>query len=309
MYDKMPADKRTFSITREWLLQSGLSGNELLLEALLRRGFLALQEEDRIWLGTGSHIYDIAVLKLVDGLDVQEIVDHRDRAACIKFKPDSNNADIKTAIAIIALPENHFDGRKGWTGADQGFGWMEYREMTLKWGMKMAACPASSLEYPYRRYVSNALDIGIALLVKTFPLIHVTTSFSCDGHGKDGMVIGLCFCWDSWWGKCVADVLGFTPVNSKWHWYEDTGGLYISPRDQFSDGEILDMLNDIQRFARLMMNNDTIKKISRAHSKTLKHFPRKHMGPPFHLFEPEARRQLAKEFGSVAPIANLAANV
>ena len=49
------------------LASSDLSGGALLCEALLRRGFLAFQDPDGVWLGSGSHPDDLIVLQMVVG--------------------------------------------------------------------------------------------------------------------------------------------------------------------------------------------------------------------------------------------------
>ena len=43
---------RTQCATSAWLLQSNLVGDELLLEGLLRRGFLAYRNNQGVWLGS-----------------------------------------------------------------------------------------------------------------------------------------------------------------------------------------------------------------------------------------------------------------
>ena len=64
----------TQKVTCDWLRQSGLEDEELLLEALLRRGFLAYRDDNGVWIGTGSHPEDIEVLRVVNGLVVEPML-------------------------------------------------------------------------------------------------------------------------------------------------------------------------------------------------------------------------------------------
>lgn len=68
----------------------------------------------------------------------------------------------------------------------------------------------------------------------------------------------------------------------------------ITPLGGFGDAQVLGMLNDIQNFARQLLNQSTIDKIGRARVKTLEVFGES--PPSVELFSEEARRQLAEEF-------------
>jgi hypothetical protein len=284
---------RTQRITSDWLLQSGLVGDELLLEALLRRGFLAYRDDQGVWLGTGSHPADLDVLRLIAGLEVESISGHTDRMARVKWEVRGVLA-MAVAVAIVALPENHFGGHSRWTRcgvADFVNGtWGHYRKM--EWGAKLPTCP---MQKRGCSVVSNALDLGVALLVKTFPLARVATAASCDGHGERPALISFHFDWDSYWGKAVFDVLEYATPNSTWIWGTEGGsGLHVSPHIGFGDAEMVGMLNDIQHFARQLLNQCTIDKIGRARVKTLEAFG--NSPPSAGHFAQEAQHQLAKEF-------------
>jgi len=281
---------RTQQLTRNWLQQSGLADDAILLEALLRRGFLAYRDGQGLWLGTGSHPQDIDVLRLVDGLRVESLPVHMDRMARVILKsPDIPVMGV--AIAIVAILENHDDGHSLWTGYGipdylGSGGWNSYRKMA--WGTKLAICPTSETRGSAAR---NALDLGVGLLVKAFPLARVATRVSCDGHGIKPAWISFHTDWDSLWAKAVFDVLEGTPPNSKWDWNHD---LHVSPLGGFGDAEILAMLSDIQVFSRRLLHQTTIDKIGLARAKTLETFGQ---SPPLaESFGEEAKHQLSKEF-------------
>lgn len=287
----------TQRITSDWLLKSGLEGDELLLEALLRRGFLAYRDNQGIWLGTGSHKDDIHVLQLIDGLEVTPSNQHQDQMALIKIDSDRVSPE-GIALAIINLP-----GNSGMTGFGFGIGryskknWIQYRSMV--WGAKMAVCPMSKKG---QQKVNNALDLGIALLVKTLSLARVATALSCDGHGDKPACINLYYLWDAAWGSCVFDTLGFQLTNSNWTWKttcdrflrDHESDLQIAPPGDFDDVAVKAMLDDIQYFSRQLMNQSTIDKIGCARAKTLEVFGAN--APTPQQFCDEARRQLGEEF-------------
>lgn len=279
---------RTQRITVEWLQQSDLKGDDLLLEALLRRGFLAYRDDDGVWLGTGSHPEDLEVLKLIDGLEVIPIFDHKERMARVTSQPTRVN-EMDVAIGIIGVPENRsFNFGGDYPSGRWGSGWAAYQNMA--WGAKVATCPTRYLHKHELGYC--ALDLGVALLIKALPLARVATDFfSCDGHGSRPASILFRFEWDASWGNAVFKVLEGAMPHSNWEW---RGGVSIGPHGEFSSINTLGMLNDIQHFARRLLNQTTIAKIGRARSRTLATFG-KH-GPTTRDFADEATRQLAEEF-------------
>jgi hypothetical protein len=283
---------RTHRITSDWLLQSGLVEEELLLEALLRRGFLAYRDDQGVWLGTGSHPADLDVLRLVTGLKVEPVSDHKDRKARVKMRSTRVRA-MDVALAIVVLFESYSSfttgGIPGFLGSN---GWNSYR--TMAWGAKLPIGPTMKGGINCQAVESGVLDLGVALLVKVLPLARVATSISCDGHGERPATIPFCFEWDPFWAKAVFDVLDAATPKSIWSW---NGGIEIAPScesQDFSDAEVLGMLNDIQHFARRLLDQITIDKIGRARAGTLEAFGDY---PPIHKhFAEEARRQLAAEF-------------
>ena len=138
----------------------------------------------------------------------------------------------------------------------------------------------------------NALDLGVALLVKVLPLARVATNaWSCDGHGRGPATIRFRFDWDAPWGKAVFGVLAEATPKNTWKWNRD---LHVAPQGEYCDTAVLGMLNDIQHFARRLLNQSTIDKIGRARARTLEVFGD---SPPItERFVQEARSQLAEEF-------------
>jgi len=269
---------KTSLITKEWLCNLALSKNSLILEALLRRGFLAYQDENSLWLGTGSHLDDIKILNLIHGIQVVPLIDrHQDKFAEIKILA---NIDYKNlALLILAIPENHIneDMRMTSIGLNGRISsnWASY--VAMAWGAKMAVCPVS---HSYRRISyeelikepnENALDFGIALLVKAFPLARVATTLSCDGHGNRPAYISFHFKWDPLWASAIFNTLFKKSIRSIWNFESNglSGELNIRPIDSFSDASIKEMLDDIQYFARKLMDPQNIIKIGVARKKTL----------------------------------------
>lgn len=281
---------RTQRITSDWLLQSGLTGDELLLEALLRRGFLAFRDEAGVWLGTGSHPLDLDVLRGVRGLKIERVFGHKDRMARVNIN-DAKKSTMDIAICIVAL----FDGYSSFTtcGIPDFRGsteWNSYRKMA--WGAKLPIGPATNRGVDCQTVRSGALDLGVALLVKVFPLARIATSFSCDGHGEKEADIWLSFDWDGLWGKIVFETIGNDAPNSIWNWSDRA--VTIAPRGEFGDAEIFGMLTDIQHFARCLLHQPTIDKIGRARTRTLAVFGESR--PSTERFAKEVRIQINEEF-------------
>ena len=286
----------TQRITIEWLRRSSLTGNELLLEALLRRGFLVFRDEDGVWLAKGSHPLDLEVLSLVAGLEVEPVHGHERRMARVKVQsPRMRTMDIAIQIATLPSAAGHF--LAGHTSNE----WDRYRNMV--WGAKVPACHIDELyESPGGQdliwlsdsHCSGTPDMGVTLLVKAFPLGRILTTYSCDGHGSLPALICFGYIWCGYWAEAVFDTLEMATPNSKWDW--DKSSLKIEPIGGYGDAQILNMFNDIQYFARRLMEQSTIDKIGRARIKTLQAIG-DHL-PTSERFVEEARRQLAVEFAA-----------
>lgn len=275
---------RTQQLTCGWLQQSSLTGEALLLEALLRRGFLAYRDDQGVWLGTGSHSEDLDVLRLIDGLAIEPVTGHKERMARIKL-PSPVVSVIDVAIRIVGLPENRsFIGTADMPHSRRGTTWGAYRNMV--WGNMVAVCPIRLIKERALGYI--ALDLGVALLVKTLPLARVTTNgYSCDGHGRGRAKILFGFPWDAIWGKVVFVALGTDTPNSTWDWHP---ALHVAPLGGYGDEEVLGMLNDIQVFSRRLLQQGNIDRIGHARTKTLMALGE--ATPTAEAFTHEAQRQL-----------------
>lgn len=294
---------RTQALTLQWLHQSGLEGDDLLMEALYRRGFLAYRDVQGVWLGTGSHEADLEALRLIDGIAVEPVSGDKHRMARVRLI-DGETAPMAVAEAIVSLPENK--GRMTSAGLAPGFDktWEHYRQM--RWGAKRPTCPMTENDRGATR-VYNALDLGIALFVKALPLARVATTISCDGHGTRAALVEFAFDWDAAWCSAVFDALHVAIPNTVW--FVNAIGIHIVPscvanefakgstlqEFEFTDVQMLGMLDDIQRVSRRLLDQDTIDRISRARTRTLKAL--RTWPPDEHRFADEARRQLEVEFG------------
>jgi len=282
---------RTQQITFDWLANSGLDEEELLFEALLRRGFLVFKNEEGIWLGSGSHHADKRVLSCIDGLVIRCESGSSDRIAEISAKQSNRDAILKNARAIISLGEHHlgnFPGGFTQTGPAQHVAatWDQYCKMT--WGAKLPVCPIKHKSDLRNPVVPNSLDTGIALLAKVMPLARVATSCSCDGHGIKPANVSFFYPWDGLWAESVFSALRFTPRNSKWTWSDNS--LCIEPLKGYGDADILGMLDDIQSFARLFLNQPIVDAIGVARSRLLAAIGDNYNDPI--VFTDEAKRQL-----------------
>jgi hypothetical protein len=273
---------KTSFLTKEWFNNLTLSKNELILEALLRRGFLSYQDEGSLWLGTGSHLDDINILNLINGIKaIPLIYKHQHKFAEIKLDSGIDYKNI--ALSILAIPENHIneDMRMTSIGLNGRIrsNWASY--VAMAWGAKMAVCP---IRHSYRKISfeelvkepnENALDFGVALLVKAFPLARVATTLSCDGHGTRPAYISFHFKWDPLWASAIFNTLVTKKLNSIWNFDSSGlgGELCIRPIGDFSDVSTKAMLDDIQYFARELMRTDNILKIGAARKKTFEMLP------------------------------------
>ena len=287
---------RTSRLIWNYLESADFSDEDRLLEALLRRGFLAYRDQDGLWLGTGSHKSDGAVLQLVPGLAAVLVLKHPDRYCRISRVGSDPHTFLEIARTIIALGEHHIGSE---TGGFSCFGlghrpkyaytWSNYGKVV--WGAQIAVCPAESL---HQSPVQDALDIGIALLVKSFPLVGVVTALSCDGHGIKPAFVSFCFNWDRCWCQSVLEALSINPLHSIWEWENE---LKIHPKNGYGDESVFLMLEDIQQCARKFLESETIRKTHIARRATLSTFKCTGAGPSFDEFREEAIRQLKVQFG------------
>ena len=274
-------------------IDPALAGDALLLEALLRRGFLAYYDTDGVWLGTGSHVADIAVLHLIGGLIVEPVQVHPDRACRVAFAPVEESAQRNVALRIVGLPEHHVgDDIGSFTSTGPApfllRSWTRYCDM--RWGAKLPVCPAHALK---RRKVDTALDIGIALLVKVLPLARIATNLSCDGHGTREARISFHYPWDTAWFAAVFDWLPFKPEYSCWSIRD---GLVISTRGGYDDESVMAMLNDIQTWSRQLLDREVIQHLGAVRENVIRSSKPYRCGPSADLFYQEARQLFVASF-------------
>ncbi len=267
------------------LMLSKLANDDLLYEALLRRGFLVFRDAEGVWLGTGSHTDDLLILERLYCLTVTRISNSEDRLAHIAFRC-RRYEQLKAVDQILSIPQNHgMMGGRAYLPYRKGHTWLSYRNTV--WGTKLSVCPSTHLKHRHLGY--DALDTGIALLVKAWPLARVSTAFgSCDGHGKHYCYLGFLTDWDDVWAESVFTAIAMETPGSRWfgpnHKIETING-------KDDDDSILAFMDDIQCFARKLMVTSNIDKIGRARSATLEVFGTK--APKIGDFAAVAKEQLA----------------
>jgi hypothetical protein len=272
------------------LVSSALVDDELLLEALLLRGFLALRDEVGVWLGTGSHADDLIVLKWVHGLSILPARGSSERLASIRFNTSNRDKQLSSVAGILSIPTNTtFMSERAYPYQLRVGTWDQYRATV--WGTKLSVCPSTFLRGRWLGY--DALDAGIALLVKAWPLARVSTAFgSCDGHGRSAPIIGLGTEWDRRWAKAVFKSLAVpTPYSV---WFEQGHSNQIrSINNLYDNASLLGLMDDIQRFARRLLDMTVIEKIGSARLATLAKFGPEE--PHIEDFFAEAASQLLKK--------------
>ena len=272
------------------LTDAAIFDESLLLEALLRRGFLAFRDTEGVWLGTGSHPDDPIVLGWIQGIGVSETKNNRNRMARVEFTCP-RSFQLQVVESILAIPQNMgFMGRPAYQLLYKGHSWLSYRNTV--WGTKLSVCPSSYLgDFPLGY---DALDVGIALLVKAWPLARVSTAFvgSCDGHGGSSSHVKFETKWDDIWARAVFNAVNTPTLNSIWF---DGDNDYIKTINGKNDDQsVLAMMEDIQSFARRLMHTETIEKVGIARAATLRAFGSNE--PRLEKFAAEANMQLTSIF-------------
>jgi hypothetical protein len=269
------------------LVISKLTDDELLLEALLLRGFLAYRDASGVWLGSGSHPDDLIVLKWVHGLSLRLERGHTERMASIQFKTSNRNRQLSSVAGILSIPQNtSWMGERAYPYQLKVRTWSQYR--ATAWGTKLSVCPSTFLRDRWLGY--DALDAGIALLVKAWPLARVSTDcHSCDGHGQHPARVCLNTDWDREWAKAVFKILAVPTPHSVW--FENGDGMIKPINNDYDDESVFGLLDDIQRFARRLLNVTVIEKIGHARTATLSKFV---LEPAIEDFSSEAAKQLSR---------------
>lgn len=234
-------------ITFERLKRMPLAGDELILEALLRRGYLASRDDESVWLAKGSHAADLE--QLSEFVDVTKQVNHK--LICARLRVRRASECIEVAARIIGVPENK--GRMTCLGLGPFIYpcWKQYRK--ARYGAKLAVGPSDS------RF--GALDTGIALLVKALPLAGVITRCSCDGHGQEAPWVSLWTVWDDVWFAAILNQPELIQWRDDWFLEPDGradiegGRIVIRPKgDRYDDESLGKMLDRVQAFARRLLD-------------------------------------------------------
>jgi len=220
------------------LAARGTCPTERLIDALLRRGFLVGRDPDLgPFLARGSHPVDRLVLADILPLPAQPWPGAR---SPLGVPPAGQIDDV--VERVLSLPEHRSGftaiGMTGPPRTNRYESWRDYRSRAF--GTKLAVTGD-------RQY--GALDIGVALLVKALPLVGISTSYSCDGHGTGPARIGLFTAWDAIWAKLLLERLS-DPSDSA----ERTSEWTLDGQTLQIDGRTDRVLDDIQCLARRLLD-------------------------------------------------------
>ncbi len=245
MTARLPQSESLLPLAVEAVEALDVDGHELLVEALLRRGFLAALQDGNAFLAPGSHPDDVEVLGQC--LDLRPGRDKRGSQARGKLStgrwlsPRSGESFHEAALRVIAVPESTgftnggFEPRRGgWPR------WGNYRSWS--WGTSVPVCSSTG---------GGSLDVGVALLVKALPLLGCSTAFSCDGHGTGAAKVRLRTPWDAAWLRAYLDESGVLSQVDATIW--DVGAeepvVRIVPLESPRE-----LLEDVQRVARCALD-------------------------------------------------------
>lgn len=225
-------------------MASARDGDELVHEALLRRGFIVTRGDGCSHLAPGFHPSDLELLS--------RILLAEPHARGPRLRAPAGNAR-RCATQIMSIPEH----RHGWIALRVHRSWARYRAM--RWGHHVSVGPD--------RNVHGGLDIGVALLVKALPLARVMTVSSCDGHGRgDGPAhVMFASCWDGAWFRAVFDAIGGDFEGCDWR--SDHESLEIRPADH---RDTANMLDGIHAFALRLLDRELIDRIGAARARLLR---------------------------------------
>ena len=159
------------------LAASGMSGDDLLCEALLRRGFLVFQDSDGVGLGSGSHADDLIVLEMVAGINVTRVSGHSERLALIAFAaPEVDQLRVVEGKRIASHVRSYARARHSTTlehlppQHQQYLGWSP--ERLTRWAERIGPnvklvveCLLSSRQHPLQAYRTC---LGVIRLGKTY---------------------------------------------------------------------------------------------------------------------------------------------
>ncbi|PHY06809.1 MAG: hypothetical protein CK528_06990 [Alcaligenaceae bacterium] len=98
------------------------------------REFLAFQDPDGVWLGSGSHADDLIVLEMVVGIRIIRVSGRTDRVAQVLFS-GLESEQLRTAESILSIPHNWgFMGGPAFQKTFMSYNWSSY--CNTVWGTK-----------------------------------------------------------------------------------------------------------------------------------------------------------------------------
>ena len=248
---------RTRELTLAHLRTLKLDGEDLLHEALLDRGHPVVREGGALWMPRGPHARDLA--DLGHHLGVAPVIGHARYQARLEL---GTRDAWSTAERIMWIPSFRPPA------------WYEPRWLPWAWSdaawsrfCRTAYGHSSVVGWDGHR---GGLDPGIALLAKVLPLVRVSTSQSCDGHGEGPALLRFTSPFDATWCFAVVERLAFEFTATEVTW--DPAEVTFHPTGGFTDEGLLAMLNDLQALGRRLLDVDLSQRAGRARTSAVTSF-------------------------------------
>ncbi len=157
------------------ILQGATTPLEMTLEILLWRGFLATAHNNKLYLATGSHIEDLALLRRFLKVKELPVVPRRHRTDAARASLyDADEDTIRNHVCCRIEPTG--DMRVLYrilTGT--------FRSTGMIGSADFSRGPGETRNFG-RRVPVVWLDPGVALLTKALPLLKLEVWYSCEGH-------------------------------------------------------------------------------------------------------------------------------
>ena len=226
------------------------------LQALLCRGFLAEQTPDgALVVGVNAALMrrysDLALASVRGGGVITP------EGVLFRAQEDRARAGRQAErIMLAGLPSlNGMTGRNDWGPGLRFSEWNHFRK--VRWGPRI----------PVR-----VLEPGVALLVKTLPLIRVWTWLSCDGHGdgKEPFICALDMHYFRWLRGVMRHI---TPagLQQDWQFHEHSKSNYacrwtLGPPEEGQEAWARAHARNVQA-ARILLHDPLLHKIHAAHAR------------------------------------------
>ena len=251
---------RLRDLTIQHLRTLNLEGNELVHEALQRRGYPVLREDGGLWMPRGPHQTDL--VHLSEHLDVLPVIGDTQFQARLELGTRDAWA---VALGVLSVPS--------WIRRIDRFDPFPRAKPRAVWS-RYTRCHHGHPAIVGRSGRRGGLDLGIALLVKVFPLVSVSSDRSCSGHGGRAS-IEFTTEFDLVWCRAVLSRLAITMPATTVRWNEEWENVYFEPAGgstsadlfepvEYTDEALLAMLNDLLHLGRRLLDADLSRAIREA---------------------------------------------